>query len=44
MGNIELVIYDVNNRSKTEQTVVFSAAAQGTQSSISHLHTDIFEP
>ncbi len=33
MGNLELLIYDVNNRKGTEQRVTFSASAQSTHAS-----------
>lgn len=34
MGNIEVHLYDVSNERGTEQTITFTAAAQGTQASI----------
>jgi hypothetical protein len=34
MGNIEIHLYDVSNEEDTEQSITFSAAAQGTNTSI----------
>jgi len=34
MGNIEILLYDVSDEAGTEQTITFSAAAQGTHTSL----------
>lgn len=44
MGNLELLVYDVNNKTKTEQTILFSAAAQGTHTSMTHVQKESSKP
>lgn len=44
MGNVEVHLYDVADEVETEQTITFSAAAQGTYSSIHDFSKETTEP
>ncbi|BDS13890.1 T9SS type A sorting domain-containing protein [Aureispira anguillae] len=44
MGNLELVIYDVNRKKETEQTITFSGAAQSTHTSTHSFSKEIAVP